>query len=462
MNDTFRLGVVRGVSYGLFGPPGEFVPQARELGAGLVRAYLYWSQLEPEPGRFTWDAADALLTQLDGDTEVWLTVCSSSPWATRQPATFLPPSPAKDPDDYARFATALVEHCKGRIRYFQADNEPSNAGLLWSGTAAEYVTQLRALHTAVHAADPQAQVILGGCGYDVLSSPADSPARAFFDEILDTGRDAFDVFDVHLYGQPSNVPDYVAQARDMMRRHGYERPVFAGEHAGPVLFEFPELDPVVAEAFASLPPDAADLVELAGEDTPERRAMAALYARIDELPPRLQMLMQGCPGALSAKRDRIACRQLVMRTVQAMACGVTRTAYWNLAPEVPGYSDRYQMMDLMFGRLPLLDYDAVGTLTRHNAAASTFTLLSSELSGATAVSQRDGAYYVERPSRGPLWIAWAEADTFDGEDDTPVEQSLPWPSATAAAIDAFGCPVPTQVHDGHVHIATTVTPVFIS
>ena len=28
-----RLGVVRGISYGLFGPPGEFVPQARALGA---------------------------------------------------------------------------------------------------------------------------------------------------------------------------------------------------------------------------------------------------------------------------------------------------------------------------------------------------------------------------------------------------------------------------------------------
>ena len=44
--------MVRGISYGLFGPPGEFVPQARALGAGLVRAYLYWSQVEPEPGHY--------------------------------------------------------------------------------------------------------------------------------------------------------------------------------------------------------------------------------------------------------------------------------------------------------------------------------------------------------------------------------------------------------------------------
>jgi hypothetical protein len=303
--------------------------------------------------------------------------------------------------------------------------------------------------------------VLGGCGYDVLSSPPGSPARRFFAEVLDAGRDVFDVFDVHLYGPPSKVPDFVEQARAMMREHGYERPVAAGEHAGPILFEFPELDPVLAEAFAAVAPDAAALTEQAGEDTPERRAMAGLYARMDDLPPRLQMLMQGCAGHLSAKRDRIACRQLVTRTVQALACGVTRTAYWNLAPEVPGYSDRYQMMDLLFGRLPLLGYDPHGALSHRHPAAETFALLASELRGATAVSARDGAFLVDRPSRGPLWIAWSEGDTFDGEDDEPKDLALPWGSATAAAVDAFGAPVPTTVRDGQVHVRVTVTPVFV-
>jgi hypothetical protein len=32
-----RLGIVRAVSYGLFGKPDTFVPQLRELGATLVR-----------------------------------------------------------------------------------------------------------------------------------------------------------------------------------------------------------------------------------------------------------------------------------------------------------------------------------------------------------------------------------------------------------------------------------------
>jgi hypothetical protein len=92
IQSAMQLGIVRGISYGLFGKPDAFVASSRTLGAGLVRAYLYWSQVEPHQGCYSWATVDALLDQLDGDEEVWLTVCSSSPWATRQPTDFLPPS----------------------------------------------------------------------------------------------------------------------------------------------------------------------------------------------------------------------------------------------------------------------------------------------------------------------------------------------------------------------------------
>ncbi|WP_344618912.1 hypothetical protein, partial [Dactylosporangium salmoneum] len=75
--------------------------------------------------------------------------------------------------------------------------------------------------------------------------------------------------------------------------------------------------------------------------------------------------------------------------------------------------------------------------------------------------RRWDAYRVERPGRGPLWIAWAEGDTFDGEDQPPVELTLPWDSSTAAAIDAFGAPVPVECRVGVIRIAASVTPVFV-
>ncbi|MEV6703755.1 hypothetical protein AB0M68_42725, partial [Streptomyces sp. NPDC051453] len=189
-----RLGIVRGISYGMFGKPDPFVPQIRALGGSLVRVYVYWGQVEPEPGRYDWTVVDAILDQLDPADEAWVTVCSSSPWATRNPSAFLPSSPARDAAQYARFVSHLVTHCRGRIDYWQCNNEPSNTGLLWDGTAREYVEQLTAFTRAVRDADTGARIVLGGCGYDVLSSPPGSEERAFFDHVVEHGRDAFDLF----------------------------------------------------------------------------------------------------------------------------------------------------------------------------------------------------------------------------------------------------------------------------
>ena len=474
-----RLGVVRGISYGLFGPPGEFGPQARALGAGLVRAYLYWSQVEPEPGQYRWDTVDALLRQLDDDTELWITLCSSSRWGTRQATDFLPPSPALDQDAYAGFVRQVVRHCGGRVRYWQCDNEPSNTGLLWAGTAAEYVEQLTTMYGAVKEADPAAAVVLGGCGYDVFSSEPGSAPRQFFDYVAKAGQDAFDLFSVHLYGDLARIPAYLATARDFMRAHGYLKPLVAGEHAGPQPFDFPDAMAVMQETFAAAfaEPAAADsavpqstdqLVAQAGQDTPERRAMTALYDRMDTLPPRLQMFMAGCPAGLEARRERINCRQVVMRTVLALAEGVRRTAYWNLAPEYPGPVDHLQMMHLLIGKLPLLGYRD-GELGVRHPAADTFALLARALADARSVSRvaRDGqpatlqAFEADRAGRGPLLVLWDQRDPFDGEDQPPVTVTWPWPAATAAVTDAFGRSWTARPQDGRLRLPVTDTPLLI-
>lgn len=78
-SDSIKLGIVRGISYGVFGPPGEFMPRLRELGAGAARVYLTWNQVEPEAGRYDWTAVDALLAQVEPGDEIWVTVVSTSP-----------------------------------------------------------------------------------------------------------------------------------------------------------------------------------------------------------------------------------------------------------------------------------------------------------------------------------------------------------------------------------------------
>ena len=213
-----------------------------------------------------------------------------------------------------------------------------------------------------------------------------------------------------------------------------------------------------------------------GQDTPERRVMTALYDRMDSLPPRLQMFMAGCPAELEARRQRINCRQVVMRTVLALAEGVRRTAYWNLAPEYPGPVDHLQMMHLMIGKLPLLGYRD-GDLAVRQPAADSFALLAEKAAGARAVSRvtPDGpavlaacgggpgvhAFEFERSGRGPLLVLWDHRDPFDGEDEPPADVSWPWPAATALVTDVFGRSWTARRQNGQIRLPLSVTPLFV-
>jgi hypothetical protein len=472
-SQDFRLGIVRGISYGLFGKPDPFIRQTRALGARVVRAYFFWSQIEPRPGGYTWDAVDALLEQLDGDEEIWITLCSSSPWATRTATDFLPASPAHDLAAYAEFVRRTVAHCGGRVRYWQCDNEPSNTDLLWAGTADDYLAQLRTFYAAVKSIDASALVAPGGCGYDVLSSPSDSEQRHFFDRLASGGRDAFDIFDVHLYGDPYRIPEYVATAHQFMAKYGYQKPVVAGEYGGPSLFEFPEIDAALqgalAEAFSSAPAaqSTESLAAQASQDTPERLAMKSLYAGMAKLPPRLQMFMHGCPPELEAKRHRIACRQLVMRNVFALASGIRRTLYWNLAPEVPGPVDPYSLMHLLVAKLPLLDYRNAILEYRH-LEANAFELAARALNGAECVERVPTpelpgvhVYRVSKAGQTPLHVLWDQRDAFDGECEPPRQVELDWPAGGASAIDALGAVQPLEVRSHTLRMCLTDTPVFV-
>jgi hypothetical protein len=449
-----RLGIVRSVSYGLFGKPETFVPQLRELGAGLVRVYFYWSQVEPEPGRFTFDVVDAFLDQLDGSEEVWVTVCSSSRWATEQATDFLPPSPAKDPDAYYRFVHRLVRHCAGRVRYWQCDNEPCNVGLLWAGTAAQYVAQLEVMHRAVKDADPGAAVVLGGAPYGLPASAPDNPDRQFFDVLLRDGRDFFDVFDLHLYGEADRVLADIDTARGMMRAFGYEKPLVVGEYNAP----WPNLYPEAVAAMEKAQAEAGSA----------EAAIASLYEHMASQPPQLQMFMRGCPPELEDKRDRINRREIVMRNLLALSAGVRRTACWNLAPDIPGYEDPLSPMDLLFGKLVLLGYEGTELRLRHPSAEA-FSLLAERLAGVDRVTRVEVparpsllVFEVRRRGRGPLLVVWEQRDSFTGEDEPPVAFAWRWPAARATAVDALGQAQPVELRDGRVELQVSLTPLFVA
>ena len=437
--------------------------QLRELGASLVRVYIYWSQVEPRPGNYNFDVVDAFLDQLDGSEEIWITVCSSSPWATQQATEFLPPSPAKDLGCYYEFVHRLVQHCHGRVRFWQCDNEPSNIGLTWMGTAQEYVAQLEVMHHAVKDADPSAAVVLGGAPYALPASAPASPERQFYRVLLRDGQDFFDAFDLHLYGPAEQILSDIETTRSMMRRFGYQKPILVGEYNAPWPNLYPEATAAMEEAVAAVAQD----VENVGQ-TPEQSALASLYERKARLPPQLQMFLRGCPPELEAKRDRINCREIVMRNLLALSSGAQRTACWNFAPEIPGYENPLSIMDLLFGKFVLMGYEGSDLGVRH-ASGMAFALLAQQLEGVEDVTRIDVPeqpdlflFDVRRRDQGPLLVVWQQRDSFRGEEEPPVPFDWPWPAAHATAIDALGQPAPIELRDGRIQLQVSITPLFVT
>ncbi|MGA8115081.1 MAG: hypothetical protein WCA46_15555 [Actinocatenispora sp.] len=475
-----RFGVVRGITYGVLAPPDEFLPQARGLGAGLVRVFLYWAQIEPTRGTYRWDAVDRLLGQLDGTEEVWITVCGSSPWGARHATDLLPPSPATDLAAYERFVRALVEHCGGRVRYWQCENEPCYP-FFWDGTPEEYVTQLSTLAHAVRAVDPDAWVVLGGAPPGLVGDEVDEPEASFFHHLLDAGRDAFDLFDLHLYGDPYAVTDMIGRARALMRAAGYDRPVLVGEYNGPLLFQWPELFAELKEVLAAGAMDAANVVGDSDQflrrselDTPPRAAMRALYERRDALPDRLAMFLHDCAPELADRRHRIAAREMVVRNLLALAAGVPRTTCWQLGPEAPDQGDPYEFMDLLFGKFMLMRNEN-GRLGDRYPAGDTLALLAGQLVGVESVrrvpaSREPGSpteqdlylFEVSRQHADPVMVVWQRREEFDGETQPAVPFGRLWPYPSVTALDALGRPVKATVDDGLVRLDITDTPVFLT
>ncbi|MBO0795809.1 MAG: hypothetical protein J2P36_33375, partial [Ktedonobacteraceae bacterium] len=440
------FGIVRGFLYGHMGAKADvFMPQVHQLGAGLVRLFLFWSQVEPERGRFVWDAIDTFLEQLEPTDDAWITLNSSSLWGTRQSTNFQPPSPALRLDEYYHFVFRLVSHCRGRVRYWQCDNEPTNP-LLWAGTAQEYANQLKVFARAVKDADLGAVVVLAGA-VDAFHTqgPDTQVEQEFFDYLLRESVNDFDVFDLHLYGDLYAIPANIKAVRQKMAALGYHKPIYVGEYNGPSFFNFAENLPILQRIFERM--GTSPQGEALAQAT-QSEMVATLYQQMADLPAQAQMFMEGCPPELEQKRHRINCRELVTRSLLALSEGVQKMLCWNLANEKV---DRYNLMHLLFDKHKFLDYEK-GVFKEPYPAAGTFRRMVHMLAGIEQVQrieipERPAIYLFEvrRRERGPLLVVWERRDTFGGEENPAVSFEWPWSTSKAQAIDVFGEAVSIQV-----------------
>jgi hypothetical protein len=211
-------------------------------GAESVRAAIYWSKAQPNgPAELDFTASDTLILAAATRGLGVLPVLQGTPgWAARNPGD--PASPPRDPEDFARFLTALVtrygpsgslwaahpEVRRQPVRSWQIWNEP-NLTRYWNVApwAPSYVALLKRADLALKAADPGSKTVLAG-----LPNESWKAVTAIYKA---GARGSFDVVTLHPYtGLPKNVIRIVKIVRrEMARRGDSKMPVWITELSWP-------------------------------------------------------------------------------------------------------------------------------------------------------------------------------------------------------------------------------------
>ena len=193
-----------------------------DLGVPCVRIDLLWFGLEPATGEYRfapdfWIIESADLGAARGLDQ--LAVVTQAPeWALADNGTFPNDESAAALEE---FMYQLATKYRGKIRYWQAMNEPNMA--IWQD---RYITFLKAFHAGVKRADPGNQVVL--CGFA-------GEAWRHLDAVYRLGgKDYFDIIASHSYTRPRLPEDggyleLIARLHEVMVRHGDEKPLWVTE-----------------------------------------------------------------------------------------------------------------------------------------------------------------------------------------------------------------------------------------
>ena len=198
------------------------VPLLQDLGIHNVRIDMHWAGLEPARGQYNFDPSLWMLASADlgfkHNLDQLVVLTNPPAWSTGERGTY--------PNDQStsaleEFMFRLASMYKGKIRYWQAGNEPNMA--IWRE---QFIPFLKAYYRGVKRADPQNKVVL--CGFaGVEHLHLDAVYRL-------GGKEYFDILGAHPYTRPAmpedgGYLDRIRAIRDVMKKYGDHKPLWVDE-----------------------------------------------------------------------------------------------------------------------------------------------------------------------------------------------------------------------------------------
>lgn len=246
-----------------------------ESGAQIIRFNAaLWNRVEPQEGQYNWAALqnlDIALQELAArNIEVILIVRGTPEWAQKVPGSSCGPVAQDKLGTFASFISELVRRYSAppyKVKYWELGNEPDVDPALVSpnsifgcwGNAQDalygggyYAEMLKVVYPVIKAANPEAQVLIGGLLLDCdPENPPEGkdcqPARFFEGILANGGADFFDVVSFHGYppfvnqslAMDWNFPNWKARGgvvvgkinylRSLMQQYGVDKPLFLTE-----------------------------------------------------------------------------------------------------------------------------------------------------------------------------------------------------------------------------------------
>lgn len=138
----------------------------RSLGVHRVRREVFWSEVEPSPGAFSWASYDAVIDECRAaGVDVLAVLAYGNRWASAAPGAtdFHAPD---DPATFARYTAAAVARYRDRVRDWEVWNEPNAGFRFWlptlRGDPPAFGRLVSAALSAALSVDPAARVAFGG------------------------------------------------------------------------------------------------------------------------------------------------------------------------------------------------------------------------------------------------------------------------------------------------------------
>jgi hypothetical protein len=347
----------------------DMAGQVKDLGAKWMRVVVMpWATLEVTEGSYFWSPLDMWVAQAaEADVELVVTVTGYAPgiFSPGNPALsggrianpwYFSVSPEAKLRGYENFLREMVRRYRGKVRYWQIDNEVTLKSF-WDAPLEDYIVVLQTAYTTIKGEDPESRVLLAGFATDAVLPPEQVQL------LLEQGRGYFDILDVHIYKPPetadtTTMKTTIAFFYEQMQRAGYERPLWITETGAP---------------------------------------HPCMYRSETEPPPEMQA------------------SEVVKRYAAALSAGAERVFWFYLGGSIP--PDELVWKCIQPVRQPMQNFRHMALVRNgeRRLAFTTYQVMVSKLEGFTALSPLDlakgvSAYRFQKPS-GDVFVLWADRDT---------------------------------------------------